>query len=193
MNTLILEQTEFGEVAVDVFQKLVQSRTLFLTSEINDDSASDIVATLLYLDSENSDEKITLFINSNGGDIRAALMIYDTLKMIKSPVSTICIGSATDEAALLHAAGEKGMRFATKNAVIAISHIVHNSFGFGNLGDANSFYKLSEEDNKRMLQIIADASGKKLARVTKDFERRVFMTASEAKAYGIIDRVRGES
>jgi ATP-dependent Clp protease, protease subunit len=190
MNTLILEETEQGEVPIDVYQKLANDRILFICGDINDEIATDIVATLLLKDSEEAqDKKITLFINSEGGDIRNALMIYDVMTMIQSPVETICIGAAMDEAALILAGGTKGCRFATKNAVIACTQLTHDWYTRANLTDAKKLLDQSTIDNKRIMEIFAKASGKTTKQVAKDFDRRVYMSALQARKYGIIDTV----
>jgi len=123
LNTLVLEQTESGDVPIDVYAKLSQDRILFLSEPLHDELATDMIATLLLKDSENHDEKITLFINSHGGDIRNAFMIYDVIQMIEAPVETICIGAAFDEALILISGGEVGSRFATRHAVLAAAQL----------------------------------------------------------------------
>lgn len=189
MNTLVLESTENGDMPLDVYQKLANDRILFICGSISDELATDIVATLLLKDSEDSESKITLFINSDGGDIRNALMIYDTMSMIQSPIETVCIGSAMDEAAIILAGGTLGCRFATKNCVIAVSQLVHDWYTHSNLTDAKKILDQSMIDNKRMMEIIAKSCGKPIKQVSEDFERRVFMNASQAVKYGIIDKV----
>lgn len=189
LNTLVLESTENGDLPLDVYQKLANDRILFICNSISDELATDIVATLLLKDAEDSDNKITLFINSEGGDIRNALMIYDTMSMIEAPIETVCIGSAMDEAAIILAGGTPGLRFATKNSVIAVSQLVHDWYTHSNLTDAKKILDQSMIDNKRMMEIIAKASGKTIKQVTEDFERRVFFNANQAVKYGIIDKV----
>ena len=189
LNTLVLESTENGDLPLDVYQKLANDRILFICNSISDELATDIVATLLLKDAEDSDNKITLFINSEGGDIRNALMIYDTMSMIEAPIETVCIGSAMDEAAIILAGGTPGLRFATKNSVIAVSQLVHDWYTHSNLTDAKKILDQSMIDNKRMMEIIAKASGKSIKQVTEDFERRVFFNANQAVKYGIIDKV----
>lgn len=189
MNTLVLEATEHGDVPVDVYQKLSNDRILFITEVITDQLASDIVATLLLKDSEDSEKKITLFINSKGGDIRNAFMIYDIMQMIDSPVETVCIGEAVDEAVVILASGEPGMRFATKNCRIAVSQLVHDWITNANLTDAKKILDLAMSDNKHMMDILAKASGKTTKQVMADFDRRVFMNANQAVKYGLIDKV----
>jgi ATP-dependent Clp protease protease subunit len=189
LNTLVLETTEHGDLPVDVYQKLSNDRILFICNAINDQTAADIVATLLLKDSEDSEKKITIFINSMGGDIRNALMIYDMMKMIDSPIETVCIGAAMDEAAIILAAGAPGMRFATKNSRIAVSQLVHDWITHANLTDAKKILDLSIRDNKRMMEILASCTGKTIKQVMEDFDRRVFMNANQAAKYGLIDKV----
>ncbi len=189
MNTLVLEENDSMDLPLDVYQKLANDRILFICNQITDDLATDIVATLLLKDMEDPESKITLFINSDGGDIRNALMIYDVMQMVQAPVETVCIGSASDEAAIILAGGEPGMRLATKNSVIAVSQLVHDWFTHSDLTDAKKILDQCMIDNKRMMDIFAKSSGKTVKQVMNDFERRVFMNSSTAVKYGLIDRV----
>lgn len=189
LNTIVTETTEHGEMPLDVYQKLANDRILFICDVITDNLATDIIATLLLKDSEDSDKKITLFINSQGGDIRNTLMIVDMMNMLDAPIETVCIGAAMDEAALILASGSPGMRFATKNSRISVSQLVHDWVARVNLTDAKKFLDLAVSDNKRMMEIIAKTTGKTLKQVMDDFERRVFMNASQAVKYNLIDKV----
>lgn len=189
MNTIVTETTEHGEMPVDVYQKLSNDRILFICHELSDHLASDITATLLLKDSEDPNRKITLFINSQGGDIRNALMICDMMNMVEAPIETVCIGAAMNEAALILASGTPGSRFATKNAIIAVSQLSHDYFSRGNLTDAKKLLELSLGDNKRMMEIVSKTTKKSLKQVTADFERQVFMTSQQAAKYGLIDKV----
>lgn len=189
MNTLVIENTENGDIAIDVYQKLANDRILFLCNQITDNLATDIVATLLLKDAEDCSKKITLFINSDGGDIRNALMIYDIMSMIESPIETVCIGSAMDEAAIILAGGTPGMRFATKNSVISAGQLVHDWYSNSNLTDAKKILDQSMSDNKRMMEIFSKSCNKPLKQVMEDFERTVFMNANQAVKYGLIDKV----
>lgn len=189
MNTVITEATEFGEVPVDIYQKLSSDRILFICNRIDDKVACDITATLLLRDAEDSEKKITIFINSEGGDLRNTLMIYDMIQLVEAPVETVCIGSAMDEAAIILSAGTPGLRFATKNAAIAVSQLIHDWTSYSDLTDAKKALDQSVVDNKKMMEIIAKNTGKSLKQVMEDFERRVFMNATQAVKYGIIDRV----
>lgn len=190
MNTLVLEINADGdEVPMDVYQKLANDRILFITDHVNDEIATDIIATLLLKDGENPEQKITLFINSNGGDIRNTLMIYDMMQVISAPVETICIGAAMDEAAILLAGGQKGMRLATKNAVIAVSQLVQDWMGHTNLTDGKNLLDQLVIDNNRLVNILARSTGKTIKKIKEDFDRRVFFNPNEARKFGLIDRV----
>jgi ATP-dependent Clp protease, protease subunit len=189
LNTIVTETTEQGEIPMDVYQKLASSRILFLNSDIDDKLATDIVATLLVLDAENCDDKISLFINSHGGDIRNILMIYDTMKMLQSPIETICVGAAVDESAILLSSGTKGMRFATKNSVISMGPLENQIFSVGNLTDAKKLLELHTRDNRSMMEIIAKNTQKSVKQVMADFDRKTFFSPQQAAQYGLIDQV----
>lgn len=189
MNTFITETTDFGDIPIDIYQKLSNDRILFLSDYIDDKLATDIVANLILKDKEDPKHKITLLINSSGGDIRSTLMIYDIMKMIKAPVETVCIGSAMDEAAIILAAGKPGMRLATKHSIIAISQLVNNWVAFSDLAGAKKNLDQSVSDNKRMMEIFSKCTKKTLKSIMSDFERRVFMNATQAAKYKLIDKV----
>jgi len=189
LNTVVLEQTEMGDMPLDVYQKLSNDRILFVTGEIDEKNATDICATLL-LKSHENDGKITLFINSHGGSIRDAFMIYDMMMMIDVPVETVCVGEALDEAALILTAGEPGMRLATKNSILAVSQLEHKYWAMhANMVDAKKYLQMAEEDNKRYLSVIAETCDKSYKEVEADFDRRVFMNSNRALKYGLIDKV----
>jgi ATP-dependent Clp protease protease subunit len=189
LNTILTETTEHGDMPIDVYQKLANDRILFICDDINDNLATDIVATLLLKDSEDSEKKITLFINSSGGDIRNTLMIVDMMNMIEAPIETVCIGSAMDEAALILVSGSPGMRFATQNSRISVGQLVNDWMARVNLTDAKKYLDLALSDNKRMMEIFAKTTGKPLKKVMADFDRRVFMNSSQAVKYNLIDKV----
>ena len=193
MNTIVTETTLHGEVPIDIYQKLSNDRILFVCDQIDDKLATDIVATLLLKDSEAPEEKITLFINSEGGDIRNVLMIYDMINMIQSPVETVCIGSALDEAAILLTAGTPGLRLATKNSIISVGQLVHDWTNYSDLTDAKKILEQSMGDNKKMMEIIAKSTGKSFKQANEDFNRRVFMNCNQAIKYGLIDKVIGSN
>lgn len=181
--------TDHGEIAVDVYQKLSEDRILFVCAPLTDQLATDIVATLLLKDAEDSTRKITLFINSPGGDIRNAFMICDMMNIIEAPIETVCIGAAMNEAALILASGEPGQRFATKNSVVGISQLHHDYFSVGDLTDAKKLFQLSASDNKKMIDLLSKATKKTAKQITNDVERQVFLTAPQAAKYGLIDKV----
>lgn len=189
LNTIVLESTEHGDMPIDVYKKLSNDRILFISDQIDDNLAADIVATMLLKDAEDDSKKITLFINSPGGDIRNVLMICDMMNMITAPVETVCIGSALDEACVILASGTPGMRFATKNSVISASQLVHDWMARVNLTDAKKFLELAIYDNKRMMEILAKTTGKTLKQVMTHFDRRVFMNATQAFKFGLIDKI----
>lgn len=189
MNTTLIETTSNGEYPIDIFTKLSNDRILFINDEINDHIASEISATLLYKDMENNEDTITLFLNTTGGDIRAIMMIYDTMQILTSPVKTICCGSAMNETVLLLAAGTKGLRFATKNAIIAPSQLNHDQSYMTSLTDAKVVMEQSVKDNKSFMKSLAKSTQHKLSELIKDFDRKQFLTAKEALNYGFIDEV----
>jgi ATP-dependent Clp protease protease subunit len=184
-----LETTPSGEMPLDVYQKLADDRILFITDHINDMIATDIIATLLLKDHENSEEKITLFINSSGGDIRNILSIYDVMQMISAPIETICIGSAMDESVILLAGGEKGMRFATVNSSISVSQLFQEWMTHTNITDGKNLLDQLISDNNKVLGILAKSTGKRVTQIRKDFGRKVFFNAAQALKYNIIDKV----
>lgn len=191
MNTIISEQTEHGLIPIDIYTKLSDDRVLFISGPIDDKIATDIVATLLLKDAEDNKKEITLFLNSEGGDIRNIFAIYDMMKIIKSPIKTICMGSAMDEAAILLMAGTKGLRLATKNSVIALGQLINERINFSDMTDAKINFDQSLNDHKRMIDIIAKNTGKTVKETTSFFERKVYMTAAQAAKYGLIDKVLG--
>lgn len=191
LNTLITETTDHGEVPIDIYTKLADNRILFVSDYVDDKLASDITATLLLKDAENQEEEISLFINSEGGDIRSVFMIYDMLQLLECEIKTVCTGAAMNEVALLLAAGSPGKRFATQNAVICLSQLVQEKYYRANLADAKSVVGRIDKDNKNFMKAIAKKTGKKVADVTAKFERKVFMNPKEAKTYGIIDEIIG--
>lgn len=189
LNTLVLEQTEHGEMPVDVYQKLASDRLLFLTEYLDDQLASDIVATLFLKDHEDPEKKITLFINSHGGDIRNAFMIYDVMTMVQAPIETVCIGAAMDEAVVLLAGGTPGMRLATPHAIISATQLVHSFHMHTDLPGAQALFEQEKLDNQRLMDILSKTTKKTLTQVKKDFDRRVFFNAKSAMKYGFIDKI----
>lgn len=189
MNIVLPEQTEHGEILVDIYSKLAADRILFIHDYIDDRVATDIMATLILKDSEDSNQKISLFINSGGGDIRSIFMIYDTIKILQSPIETICVGSAYDESVLLLAVGHPGMRYATKNSLIAPGQLISGGTMMADLEDAFILMDRIKRDNKSYMTALAKCTKKTLKQVMIDFERQKFFTAKQALQYGIIDSI----
>ncbi|OPZ47162.1 MAG: ATP-dependent Clp protease proteolytic subunit precursor [Actinobacteria bacterium ADurb.BinA094] len=183
----VIEQTSRGERSFDIFSRLLNERVIFLGTPVVDEVANLIVAQLIHLESDDPDKDISLYINSPGGSVYAGLAIYDTMQFIKPDVSTICVGSAMSMGALLLAGGAKGKRFALPNARI----LIHQVAG-GYEGQATDIEIHAREVlnlRHRLDEIIADHSGQEIEKVRQDTERDYFMSATEAKEYGIIDDV----
>lgn len=183
----VVEQTSKGERSYDIFSRLLKDRIIFISGEIDDNTANLVVAQLLFLEAENPDKDINIYINSPGGSITAGMAIYDTMEYIKPDVSTICVGMAASMGAFLLAAGEKGKRFALPNAEV----MIHQPLG-GAKGQASDIkiqamriLKMREDINK----ILSDKTGKPYEQIEKDTDRDFFMTAQEAVEYGLIDKV----
>ena len=184
---MVVEQTNRGERSYDIYSRLLKDRIIFLTGEVNDQMADLIVAQLLFLESEDPDKDIQIYINSPGGSVSAGFAIYDTMQYIKPDVSTICVGLAASMGAFLLLAGEKGKRYALPNADI----MIHQPLG-GAQGQASDIQIHAEKilkTRKQLNAIIAERTGQSLEKVEKDTDRDFFMSAEEAKAYGIIDDV----
>ena len=183
----VIEQTSRGERSYDIYSRLLKERIIFLGEEVNDVTASLVVAQLLFLESEDPDKDVHLYINSPGGSIPAGMAIYDTMKFIKCDVSTICIGMAASMGAFLLAGGTKGKRMALPNAEI----MIHQPLG-GAQGQATEIQIAAEHILKirtRLNQILAENTGQPLDVIRIDTERDNFMSAEEAKEYGLIDEV----
>jgi ATP-dependent Clp protease protease subunit len=184
---IVIEQTHRGERAYDIYSRLLKDRIVFIGGEINMWTANLTMAQLLYLEAEEPDKEIYLYINSYGGDVYSGLAIYDTMQYIKSPVYTICVGMAASMAAILLAGGEKGKRFALPHSRILI-HQPWGSVG-GQATDieihAREFVKTKEEVKK----LLAHHTGQPIEKIAKDIERDYFMSPDEAKKYGIIDEI----
>ncbi len=183
----VIEASSRGERSFDIFSRLLRERIIFLGSEIDDDVANSIVAQLLLLDSENSEKDIMLYINSPGGVITAGMAIYDTMKLIKADVSTICLGDAASMGAFLLSGGTKGKRLALPNSRI----MIHQPLG-GAKGQATDIEIEAKEilRMKAMLnELLAEHTGQKLETIKKDTERDNFMSAEEALKYGLIDKI----
>ena len=183
----VVEQTSRGERSYDIFSRLLNDRIVMLSEEVNDTTASLVVAQLLFLEAQDPDKDIQFYINSPGGSVSAGLAIYDTMQYIKPDVSTICIGMAASMGAFLLSSGAKGKRIALPNSEI----MIHQPSG-GSRGQATDIQIQAEQILKiknRLNEILAANTGKSLKEIERDCERDHFMTAEEAKEYGIIDQV----
>ncbi|CDZ24248.1 ATP-dependent Clp protease proteolytic subunit [[Clostridium] cellulosi] len=184
---MVIEQTNRGERSYDIFSRLLNDRIIMLSEEINDASASIVVAQLLFLEGQDPDKDIQLYINSPGGSITAGMAIYDTMQYIKCDVSTICVGMAASMASFLLAAGAKGKRFALPNSEI----MIHQPFG-GAQGQATDI-KIHAEHiiriRNKMNKMYAEFTGKPIEVIERDTERDNFLTAEEAVEYGLVDKV----
>ena len=184
---MVVEQTNRGERSYDIFSRLLNDRIVMLCEEVTDASASLVVAQLLYLEGQDPDKDIQLYINSPGGSVTAGMAIYDTMQYIKCDVSTICLGMAASMGAFLLSSGAKGKRFALPNAEIMIHQ--PSAGTQGQITDMAIHLKRLEVIKKRMNRILADNTGKPVEVVTADCERDNFMSAEEAAEYGLIDKV----
>ena len=183
----VVEQTGRGERSYDIYSRLLKDRIVFLGTEVEDGVANAIVAQLLFLESEDPEKDIHLYINSPGGSVSAGLAIYDTMQYIKSPVSTICVGLAASMAAVLLAGGAKGKRLALPNAEM----MIHQPSGGtrGQVSDIEIHARNILKTRERLNRILAAHTGQPVERIAQDTDRDNFMTAEEALKYGLIDRV----
>ena len=183
----VVEQTSRGERSYDIFSRLLNDRIIMLSEEVNDTTASLVVAQLLYLEAQDPDKDIQFYINSPGGSVTAGMAIYDTMNYVKCDVSTICVGMAASMGAFLLAAGAKGKRLALPNAEIMIHQ--PSAGTKGQITDMAIHLKRLEVIKQRMNQILSDNTGKPIETVTADCERDNFMSAEEAVEYGLIDKI----
>ena len=187
MVPYVVEQTGKGERTYDIYSRLLLDRIVFISGEVNDDMANAVCAQMLFLQSQDAKKEISVYVNSPGGSVTAGLAIYDTMQFVKCPVATYCIGQAASMGAVLLAAGTKGRRFSLPNARI----MIHQPWG-GAEGKASDIEITAREilRLKEMLnEILAKHSGKALADVVRDTDRDHFMSAEEAKAWGLVDEV----
>jgi ATP-dependent Clp protease protease subunit len=183
----VIEKSQFGERAFDIYSRLLKENIVFLGGPIDDETANIVIAQLLFLQFENPKKDIQLYINSPGGSVSAALAILDTMNHVKNDVSTVCVGLAASAAALLLSSGKKGKRFALPNSEI----MIHQPLG-GAQGQASDIEITARQILKlkdKLTKIIADNTGKTVAQIEKDSDRDYYMSAEEAKKYGIIDKV----
>ena len=183
----VVEQTSRGERSYDIFSRLLNDRIIFLSEEVNDTTASLIVAQLLYLEAQDPDKDIQFYINSPGGSVTAGMAIYDTMQYIKCDVATICVGMAASMGAFLLSAGAKGKRMALPNSEIMIHQ--PSAGTQGQITDMAIHMKRLETIKARMNRIMAENTGKTVEEITEACERDNFMTSTEAKDFGLIDKV----
>ena len=184
---MVIEQTNRGERSFDIYSRLLKDRIIFLSGEIDDDTANLVVAQMLFLEMENPDADISLYINSPGGSVTAGMAIYDTMNYIKPDVRTVCIGMAASMGAFLMMAGTKGKRLALPNSEI----MIHQPLG-GASGQATDVAIRAEwllKTKEKMTRLMAEMSGQDIEKVKQDVERDYFMSAEEALKYGIIDEI----
>jgi ATP-dependent Clp protease, protease subunit len=186
---MVVEQSGRGERAYDIYSRLLKERIIFMVGPVTDETANLVVAQLLFLESENPDKDISLYINSPGGSVTAGMSIFDTMNFIKPDVATLCLGQAASMGAFLLSAGAKGKRFALPNSRV----MIHQPLISGGLGGQASDIEIHAREllklKKQLNEHLARHTGKKLAQIEKDTDRDNFMSAEEAKKYGLIDEV----
>lgn len=191
---IVIEQSGRGERSFDIYSRLLKERVVFLVGEVNDQTANLVVAQLLFLESENPDKDISLYINSPGGSVTAGMSMYDTMQFIKPDVSTMCLGFAASMGAFLLAAGANGKRYSLPNSKIMIHQVLGGAHGQAT--DIEIHARDILRTKEQMNRILAERTGQPLEKVQNDTERDYFMTADEAKDYGLVDQViarRGET
>jgi len=187
MVPMVVEQSGRGERAYDIYSRLLKERVIFLVGEVNDHMANLIVAQLLFLESENPEKDISLYINSPGGSVSAGMAIYDTMNFIKPDVSTLCNGMAASMGAFLLSAGAKGKRFSLPSSKV----MIHQPLG-GARGQATEIEIAAREiikTREQLNRILAENTGQPLERIERDTERDYYLSAAEAKDYGLVDQV----
>jgi ATP-dependent Clp protease, protease subunit len=183
----VIEKTSYGERAYDIYSRLLKDRIIFVGGVIDDAVANAVIAQFLFLDSQNSQEDIKLYINSPGGQVTSALAIYDTMQYVRADVSTICVGLAASAAAVILASGAKGKRGILPNGEVMIHQVMGGTQGQATDIDIHARHILGIK--KRLNEIMSKHTGQKIAKVEKDAERDYFMSAEEAKKYGIVDKI----
>jgi ATP-dependent Clp protease protease subunit len=193
MVPMVIEQSGRGERAYDIYSRLLRDRVVFLVGPVNDQTANLVVAQMLFLESENPDKDISLYINSPGGSVYSGMAIYDTMQFVKPDVSTICVGMAASMGAFLLAAGAKGKRFALPNSRIMIHQ--PSSGAQGQASDIEIAAREILDVRTRLNRILADRTGQPIERIERDTDRDNFMSAEDAVSYGLVDKIfvkRGE-
>lgn len=183
----VIEKTNYGERAYDIYSRLLKDRIIFIGSPIEDGMANAIIAQLLFLESQNSREDIKIYINSPGGVVTSALAIYDTMQYVKPDIQTICVGLAASAASLLLAAGTKGKRMILPNGEVMIHQVMGGARGQATDIDIHARQILKTK--KKLNEIMAKHTGQKINKIEQDTERDYFMSAQEAKKYGIVDKI----
>jgi len=183
----VIEKSTYGERVYDIYSRLLKDRIIFIGDVINDAVANTVIAQLLFLESEDKNKDIRLYINTPGGSVTAGLAVYDTMQYVKPDVATICVGTAASMGAVLLAAGAKKKRFALPNAEVMLHQVMGGAEGPATDVKIRAEHILKVKD--RINQILAKHTGQSLARIEKDTDRDFFMTAEEAKLYGIIDKI----
>jgi len=183
----VIEKSQFGERAYDIYSRLLKDRIIFLSGPINDAVANSVIAQLLFLESQNSKEDIYLYINSPGGSVTSTLAMYDTMNHIKPNVATVCVGIAASGAAIILAAGEKGKRFSLPNAEVMIHQVMGGAEGQASEIEITAKHMLKIKD--RLNNILAERTGQPLDKIEKDSDRDFYMDAEEAKKYGMVDSI----
>lgn len=183
----VIEKSSFGERAYDIYSRLLKERIIFLGGEITDDVANTIIAQILFLESEDSKKDIKLYINSPGGSVTAGLAIYDTMQYVKCHVQTICVGIAASMGAVLLTAGEPGKRFSLPNSEIMLHQVMGGAEGQAIDIKIRAEHILKIKD--KLNRILATHTGQTLEKIEKDSDRDYFMTAEEAKKYGLVDKI----
>ncbi|WP_309568667.1 ATP-dependent Clp endopeptidase proteolytic subunit ClpP [Paenibacillus sp. sptzw28] len=184
---MVIEQNNRGERAYDIYSRLLKDRIIFLGTPVNDMVANSIIAQLLFLAADDPDKDISLYINSPGGSVTAGLAIFDTMQFIKPSVSTICVGMAASMGAFLLAAGEKGKRFALPNSEVMIHQPLGGAQGQASDIEIRAKHILKTRDT--LNKILVERTGQSLEKIERDTDRDYFMSASEAQAYGLVDKV----
>ena len=183
----VIEKTSYGERAYDIYSRLLKERIVFLGGPISDAVANTVIAQLLFLDSQDPKKEIKLYINSPGGSVTAGLAVYDTMQFVKSDVATICVGMAASMGAVLLAAGKKGQRFVLPNSEVMLHQVMGGVEGQAVEIEISARHIIKVKD--RLNKILAKHTGQSLKQIEKDTDRDFFMSADEAKAYGVVDEI----